>query len=151
MALVIVVPTALQAMLLGGPEIVSFSVDPTNTSIISITVEDRSHEVLNFRAVSTNGGSTFSLMIPSIDPRVSGTDVDLGQRRYTLADGFLLRSDDSGRTWTNTGARKFVREQTDAAIKKERIEFERVSGARVPFRSEWWTPLFFLITSVELV
>src|SRR4051812_22470761 len=92
---VLLAPTTVQAMLLAGPEIISFSVNPTNSAIISITVQDRAHESLNFTALSTNAGNKFSVTRSSSETPLSQTNAAIGQRKYTLAEGFLLRSDDS--------------------------------------------------------
>jgi hypothetical protein len=79
------------------------------------------------------------------------TNTAIDQRRYILAEGFLLRSDNGGLTWTNTGARRFVREQTDTAIKKEQNEFDREFRTRMPFRTKLWTPLFVLFLAFHAI
>ena len=139
--LIFLAPTTSLAMLMTGPEIVSFSVNPTNTYVVSIQVEDAVNEALNFTALSADAGETFSIIEPP-ELRLAPTNLLADQRRFALGGGFLLRSDDGGLTWTNTGARRFLREQIDAVIEKDRAEHEKETRARVPFRSNLWTPVF---------
>ena len=147
--LALLVPPTLHAMLLSGPEITSFSVDPANADFVRIVVEDHAHEELNFTALSTNAGRAFSIIASSSLSPFAQANITFGQRRYALAGGSLLRSDDSGLTWTNIAAQHFVHEQTNAAIKKERMEFDQRSRSRVPLRSQWWTPLFAVFTAAH--
>jgi hypothetical protein len=148
--LLLLAPTTAHALLMVGPEIISFSVNPTNTDIVFIKVEDGAHEALNFTALSTNAGNAFSLTT-TIESPLWQTNVAVGQRRYTLGDGSLLRSDDGGVTWTNTQARRFLREQIDATIRKEQAEWEKGTRSWVPFRSEAWTPVFVLFSVFHAV
>jgi hypothetical protein len=120
-------PTIVHGLLMAAPEIVSFSVNVTNSDIVFITVQDRGHGILNFTALSTNAGNTFGLIATGPETSSLQTSVAVGQRRYVLCHPFLwaqensvlLRSDDGGLTWTNTGAGRFVHEQMPLSRRRE--------------------------------
>jgi len=71
------------------------------------------------------------------------TNFRFSLRRYVLADPRnLLRSDDGGWTWTETGATEFLREQATAEMEQCKQGYWEEYGARLPDQSVLWLPLF---------
>lgn len=137
--LVILAAVDAQARLQPSPEITSVFLDPTDSGRIAIRIDYLPCEA----AVSTNAGVSFVAVTDQDVPSAWTTNLTAGTRRYALEDSFwLFRSDDSGVTWTNTGAASFLREQSQAAIEQEEEWFREDYGSRLPQRSALWHPLF---------
>jgi hypothetical protein len=130
-----------QAMLRGGPEITAVALRPGEPDCVLIRISDASCEA----AISTNAGQTFGAVYREGAPSDWSTNLTAGARRYILADPVrLFRSDDSGVTWTNTGATAFLRGQSEAALEREKSWFREKYGSRLPPRSVLWHPMFAL-------
>jgi hypothetical protein len=136
--------TAAQAMLRSGPEIVSAAIDQKDSNIIYLHISSQSVKA----ALSTNGGMNFQGIKEKYIPENLTTNLTLGTRRYVLKDWTLLRSDDGGLTWTNTGTASFLRKIANAEIEVERNHFWEEFGSRLPQQSVFWHVIFgvFAIT-----
>lgn len=140
-ALLTLTAVATQAMLRGGPEITAVALRPGEPDCVLIRISYAPCEA----AISTNAGQTFSAVSREDAPSDWSTNLTAGARRYVLSDAIrLFRSDDSGLTWTNTGATAFLREQSEAAVEQEKDWFREEYGSRLPPRSVLWHPLFAL-------
>ena len=133
--------TGAQAALMAYPEITSLAIDPENPDHIFLAIRG-----LGFpAAVSTDGGASFADDDEEDAPPGWSTNLAVGTRRYVVVDAlWLLRSDDSGATWTNTEAASFVRDQCELAIQKDELQYREEYGSRLPPRSALWHPLFGL-------
>ena len=122
-----------------APEITAVSVDKNNPDFVYIRLSD-----LNITsALSTDGGAVFR---PVTNELVLGdltTNLNTGSRQYIrVGSTELFRSDDAGKTWTNTSAARFVREQINREIERQKERFWERYGKRIPERSALWHPLF---------
>jgi hypothetical protein len=140
-ALLLVTAGGAHAGLRAYPEITSVELHPGDPERILIRVTWLPCEA----AISTNGGAAFVALTEQDLPLAWSTNLTSGARRYVLVDNYaLFRSDDSGVTWTNTGATSFLHEQNKAAIEQEENWFRQEYGSRLPPRSVLWHPLFAL-------
>jgi hypothetical protein len=127
------------AMLVRGPEIVSVTINGTNSDTIYLHLDGLESDL----AVSTDAGRTFSFTPKVFTPGNLTTNLHFPPRHYAFVEQcILLRSDDNGMTWTNTTARRFLREQTDRIIKRERAAFDEQTRDRLPERTPWWHGVF---------
>lgn len=136
------------AKLNSGPQIKSVRIDSNDSATVYLQIS----ELPKPMAVSTNAGDSFSTFPGGILPDSATTNLRHGPRKYVLVDSaILLRSDDSGITWTNTAARKYLREQTDKEIEQEKRDFDNGYSERLPQRSAFWHPTFAGVTLLYCV
>lgn len=148
MMLVTFTGNGAQAGLRAGPEITSVLLDPTDPDKIAIRLSGLDCET----AISTDAGQNFRVVAKQDFPSSWSSNLIAGTRRYVLADSIdLLRSDDSGLTWTKTGALDFLREQCKLAEEEEQKWFREEYGPRLPLRSSLWHILFAVFAATHLL
>ena len=97
----LLVANTAEGMLRAEPSISSVAIDAHDPDVIYLHLK----YVPCKAAFSTDGGVTFQALDERKIPQNLTITLSNGTRRYVLADSFrLLRSDDGGATWTNTGA-----------------------------------------------
>lgn len=126
-------------MLAGGPSIDWAGANSTNRDILYLCLSGGYRPA----GISTNAGVSFEPIDRALIPQLVTTNLDFGLRRYVLVvSELLLRSDDGGTTWTNTGARSFLRKQANNEVAEARNSFWKEFTRRFPERSAVWHGLF---------